>query len=96
MLFTDTSHYAYSSILTQTGDSPEDLRPVTFTSDSFKEMQQRWCVNENRAYVIYQSVLKFDLYLRGANCVLYCDQLLLEPFCLKALKFLNSTGSLSN
>ena len=68
-LFTDASHYAYSCILTQAVDSPEDLRPVAFTSGSFSEMQQRWSATEKEAYVVYQSVLKFDLHLRDANCV---------------------------
>ena len=40
-LFTDASHFAYSGVLTQAVESPKDLKPVVFTSDSFLEMQQR-------------------------------------------------------
>ena len=85
-LFTDTSHYAHSSILIQEVDSPEDLRLIAFTSGLFSEMQQRWCATEKRAYAVYQSILKFDLYLRVANCVLCQDHKTLEPFLSKGIK----------
>ena len=73
MLFTDASHYAYSSILTQAADSPKDLRLVAFTSGTFSEMQHRWSATEKETYAVYQSILKFDLYVRGAKCVLHYD-----------------------
>ena len=79
-LFTDTSHYAYSGLLTQAVESPEDLRPIAYTSGSFSEMQQRWSATEKEAYAVYQSVLKFDIYLRRAKCILHCGHKPLEPF----------------
>ena len=85
-MFTDTSHYEYSGVLTQVVESPEDLRPTAFTSGSFSEMQQRWSVTEEEAYAVYQSVLKFDLYLRGAKCVLSCNHKLLEPLLSKGIR----------
>ena len=57
-------------------------------------MQQRWPATENEAYAVYQCILKFDLYLRVASCVLHCDDKLLEPFLPKVLKFLSSMGGL--
>ena len=85
-LFSDTSQYVYSGVLTQAVESPEDLRSVAFTSGSFSERQQRWSANEKEAYSIYHSVLKFDLYLRRAKCVLHCDHNLLEPFLSRGTK----------
>ena len=38
-LFTDTGNYAYSGILTQAVDGPDDLRPVSYTSGSFSDTQ---------------------------------------------------------
>ena len=49
-------------------------------------MQQRLSVTEKEAFAVYQSVLKFDLYLRGAKSVLHCDHKLLEPFLSKGIK----------
>ena len=49
----------------QAVDSLDYLRPVAFTSGSFSEMQQRWSATEKEAYALYQSILKFDLYLEG-------------------------------
>ena len=77
MLFTDISHSAFSGVLTQAVESSEDLRPVAFTTCSFSEMQQRWSANKKEAYAVYQSMLKFDLYLRGTKCVLDCNHKLL-------------------
>ena len=54
MLFTDTSHYACSRVLTQAVESPKDLRPVAFTSGSFSKNAAK------EDYAVYQSVLKFD------------------------------------
>ena len=64
-LFTDESHYVYSGILIQAVESPEDLWPIACTSGSFSDMQQRWFATEKEAFVVYQPVIKFYLYLRG-------------------------------
>ena len=84
-LFTDANHFAYSGVLTQAVQSPEELRPVVFTLDSFSEMQQRWSATRKEAYAVYQSMLRFDLYLRGAKCVLHYKHILLESFLSKLL-----------
>ena len=78
-LFTDTSHYTYSGFLTQVVESPDDLKCKAYTSDSFSVMQQRWSTAEKEAIAVYQSVLKFDLYLRGEECTLFCNHKLLQP-----------------
>ena len=85
-LFTDSSHYAQAGVLTQTVDSPEDLRPIVYTSGSFFNMQQKWSANEKEAFAAHQSVIKFDLYLRGEECILHCNHKLLEPFLFKDIK----------
>ena len=85
MLFTDAHHYAYSTVIWAV-ESPEDLRPVTFTLGSSSDMQQRWYATKKEVYAIYQSVLQYDLYFRGAKCVLHCDYKLLEPFLSQGIK----------
>ena len=49
-------------------------------------MQQRWSATEKRAWTAYKSILKFYLYLSGANCALCCNHKLLEPFLSKGIK----------
>ena len=88
-LFTETSHYAYSGVLTEAVDGPDDLRPITYTSDSFSDKQQRWSATEKEAFVVYQSILKFDLYLKGAECILHSDHKPLHPFLSKGMKMPN-------
>ena len=96
ILFNDASPYAYSGILTQAVVSPDDLRPIASTPDSFPNMQQRWSTAEKEAFAVYQSLLKFNLCLKGEECTLGCDHKLLEPFCLRTLKCLSLTGGLWN
>ena len=79
-LSTDASQYAYSGFLTKAIDGSDDLRPIVYTSGSFTDMQQKWSATEKEAFAFYQSVLKFDLALRGAQCILCHDHKLLEPF----------------
>ena len=49
-------------------------------------MQQRWSATEKDAYALHLSVLKFDLYLRGANFILHCNHKPLDPFLSKGIK----------
>ena len=58
-------------------------------SGSFYDTQQRWSSTEKEAFAVYQSVLKFDLYLRGAECILHYHHKLLEPFLSKDMKIPN-------
>ena len=94
--FTDASHYAYSGVLTQAAASPEDLRPIACTSGPFSNTQQRWSATEKEAFAVYQSVLKFYIYLREPECILCCNHEPLEPFYLRVLKYLSMIGSLWN
>ena len=86
ILFTDTSCYAHSGVPTQAVDSPDDLRPIAFTSGSFSDMQQRGSATEKETFAVYTSILKFDLSLRRAECILHCNHKLLEPFLSKGIK----------
>ena len=94
--FTDTRHYAYSRVLTQAVESPEDLKPVVFMSVSFSEMLQRWYATVKEAHAFYQSVLKFGLYVRGAEYLLCCTHKSLELFLSKGIKIPKSIGGLWN
>ena len=66
-LFTGASNYAYSGILTQAVDDSDDLRPIAYTSGSFSKMQHRWSAKDKEVFAVYQSVLKFDLYLKRST-----------------------------
>ena len=78
-LFTNASNYAFSGILTQAVDGPDDLRPIAYTSASFSNMQ-KVVYKEKEAFVVYQFVLKFNLYLRGSQCLQQYNHKCLEPF----------------
>ena len=85
-LFTDTSHCAYSGVLNQAVNSPEDLRLIAYTPGSFSNGSKDGLQQKKEAFAIHQSVLKFDLYLKGAECILYCNHKPLETFLTKGIK----------
>ena len=85
-LFTNASHYAYSRVLTKRVDGPDDLRAVAYTSGSYSDAQKRWLATEKEPFAVFQSVLKFNLYLKEAECILHCDHIPLEPFLAKGMK----------
>ena len=58
-LFTDTSYNASSVVLTQAVDGPDYLRPI---ADGLQL--------KKGTFAVYQSILKFNLYLRGVECIL--------------------------
>ena len=57
ILSTDASYYAYSGVLTQAVESPDDLRHIAYTSGLFSNMQQRWSATEKEALAVNQPVL---------------------------------------
>ena len=70
-LFTDASHYCYSGILHQARrEDPEQLIPIAYFSGCFNPAQQNYNVMMKEAYVAYQSIKKFQFYLRG-GCATY-------------------------
>ena len=73
-------------VLIQAGDSPGDLRPIAYISGLFPDMQQKSSATEKEAFPVYQSVLKFHLYLRGVEILLHCNHKLLESFLSKDSK----------
>ena len=52
----------------------------------FSDMQQRWFAAGKESFAVYQSVLKFDLYLRVIEYILCCNHKPLEPFLSKGIK----------
>ena len=79
-MFTEASNYAYFGVLHQAVSGPVDLRPIAYTLGSYSDMQERWSVTEKEAFAVYQSVSKFNLYLRETQCILHCHHKPLEPF----------------
>ena len=43
-------------------------------------MQQLWNTTQIECFAIYKSVQKFDFYLTGIDCTLYCDHRPLASF----------------
>ena len=76
----------YSGVLTWAVNNPDDFRPIAYTSGRLSNTQQRWSATEKEHFAVYQSALKFDLYLRGAECMLCCNYKSLEPFLSKCTK----------
>ena len=57
-----------------------------YTSGSFLICSKNGLQLKKKLLQFYQSVLKFDLYLRGADYVLHCNHKPLEPFLSKGMK----------
>ena len=76
----------FTGILPQAVDGPDDLRPIAYTSGSFSNIQQRWPATEKDTFAVCLSVLKFNLYLRGAQCILLWNHKPLNPFLSCGMK----------
>ena len=55
-LYTDTSKYAYASVLTQHNDGVD--HPITYVSGLFRGSQLNWATLTKEAYAIYMSIKK--------------------------------------
>ena len=89
VLFTDTSKYAWSCILTQEytheidGKTVKILHPISYQSGIFKGSQLNWACLTKEAYVIYMSIKKLDYYLVVVDIILRSDHLSLKKFLNK-------------
>ena len=84
-LFTDASHIAYSGVLIQEVESPEDLRPIAYTSGLFSDMQQRLSVTEKEVFSVYPG---FPLCLENLE--------FLRHFPVRFGQFLEKSGKFVN
>ena len=89
VLFTDTSKYAWSCVLTQEyshvieGKEKKALHPIMYMSGLFKGSQLNWVCLTKEAYAIYMSVKKLTYYLEDADITLRSDHLPLKKFLAK-------------
>ena len=89
VLFTDTSKYAWSCVLTQEyvyeidGKEKKVLHPITYMSGLFKGSQINWACLTKEAYDIYMSVKKLAYYLEDRDITLQSDHLPLKKFLSK-------------
>ena len=85
-LYTDTSKYAWSCVLTQQYTHNIDNKqivvnhPITYVSGLFKESQLNWVALTKEAYAIYMSIKKLTYYLEDAEITLRSDHLPLKRF----------------
>ena len=80
ILYTDGLNKAYSGVLCQPQNNNKDIRPVTYFSGTLTSQNKSWCATEKEAYAVLKRIQKFNYYLKGAKCILRCDQKPLEPF----------------
>ena len=86
VLFTGTSKYAWSCVLTQEyihtidGKEVKVLHPITYMSGLFKGNQINWTCLIKETYAIYMSVKKLAYYLGDADVTLRSDHLPLWKF----------------
>ena len=79
VLFTGTSKYAWSCILTQEytheidGKTVKTLHPISYQSGLFKGSQLNWACLTEEAYAIYMSIKKLDYYLVDVDIILRSD-----------------------
>ena len=85
-LYTDTSKYAWSYVLTQQYTHDIDNKqivvnhPITYVSGLFKGSQLNWAALTKEAYAIYMSIKKLTYYLEDADITLRGDPLPLKRF----------------
>ena len=86
ILYTDTSKYAWSCVLTQQYTHDIDNKqivvnhPITYISGLFKGSQLNWAALTKEAYAIYMSIKKLTYYLEDAEITLRSDHLPLKRF----------------
>ena len=85
-LYTDTSKYVWSCVLTQQYSQNIDNKqivvnhPITYVSGLFKGSQLNWEALTKEAYAIYMSIKKLTYYLEDAEITLRSDHLPLKRF----------------
>ena len=88
-LFTDTSKYRWTSVLTQEfetevkGKVLKELHPITYIRGLFCRSQLNWAALTREAYAIYLSVKKLAFYITDADITLRSNHLPLKRFLLK-------------
>ena len=86
ILYTDTSKYAWSCVLTQQYTHDIDSKqivvnhPITYVSGLFKGSQLNWVALTKEAYAIYMSIKNLTYYLEDAEITLRSDHLPLKRF----------------
>ena len=86
VFYTDASNNAYSSVLCQSINDDNDIRPVAYFSGTFTAQNKSWCATEREAYAVLKSIQRFNYYIRGTTCILRCDHKPLEPFLNRGMK----------
>ena len=85
-LYTDTSKYASSCVLTQQYIYEKDEKqvtvnhPITYVSGLFKGSQMNWAALTKEVYDTYMSIKKLTYYLEDAEITLRSDHLPLKRF----------------
>ena len=77
-LYTDTSKYTYTSILTQHSNGTD--HPITYVSGLFHGSELNWATLIKEAYAIYMSVKKLSFYIDTAKITVKSDNLPLKKF----------------
>ena len=80
-LYTDTSKYAYTGILTQHNNGTD--HPITYVRGLFHGSQLNWATLTKEAYAIYMSVKKISFYIDTAKITVKSDHLPLKKFLEK-------------
>ena len=73
-------------VLCQPISNDKDIRPVAYFLGTFTTQNKGWCATKKEAYVVLKSVQRFDYYLRGTKCTLWCDHKPLGPFLTRGMK----------
>ena len=85
-LYTDTSKYTWSCVLTQQYAHERDGKqvivnhPITYVSGLFKGSQLNWAALTKEACAIYMSIKKLTYYLEDAEITLRSNHLPLKKF----------------
>ena len=80
-LYTDTSKYTYTGMLTQHSNGTD--HPITYVSRLICGSQLNWATLTKEAYAIYMSVKKLSFYIDTAKITVKSDHLPLKKFLEK-------------
>ena len=89
IVYRDASDDACGAQLSQEHDGTEFL--IAFLSHTFTDTQWKWSTAEQEAYGVYNTVMKWNYYLQGAEIIVHIDHKPLARFLNGKMQIAKST-----
>ena len=79
IVYMDASENSCGAQLSQKHNGTEF--PVAFLSHNFSETHRKWSTHEQKAYVVYYAITKWNYYLQGSGIIVHNDHKPFAKFC---------------